>query len=499
MEKPMKKPMKPTNLLLTYLLLLLAFTYIGNTNTYAADRQPNVVLLLADDLGYGELGCQGNQEIPTPHIDSIAAGGVRFTNGYVTAAFCSASRAGLLTGRYQTRFGYEFNPTGHRNEDPAAGLPASQKTIADQLQAVGYTTALFGKWHLGGTAAYHPYRRGFDEFFGFMHEGHYFVAPPYKGVTTMLRRKSLPNGQTGRWQSKNEKLIYSDHMGYNEPDYDADNPLIRGGQPVEEKEYLTDALTREAVDFINRASDRPFFLYLPYNAVHSPLQGADRYMRKFDFIQDIHRRIFASMLANLDDSVGEVLAALEANELMENTIIVFLSDNGGPTRELTSSNLPLRGEKGQLYEGGIRVPFLMQWKGVIPAKREYHEPVISTDLLATFTALADAPLPKTKLDSVNLLPYILGDRKGSPHEYLYWRTGNKQALRLGDWKTVLEPGRNGSEKWQLYNLKSDLSESSDLASVKPEILKSLTDKWNAVNGEMIAPIYDPRKKSTPAR
>jgi len=499
MEKPMKQPMKPTNLLLTYLLLLLAFTYIGNTNTYAADRQPNVVLLLADDLGYGELGCQGNQEIPTPHIDSIAAGGVRFTNGYVTAAFCSASRAGLLTGRYQTRFGYEFNPTGHRNEDPAAGLPASQKTIADQLQAVGYTTALFGKWHLGGTAAYHPYRRGFDEFFGFMHEGHYFVAPPYKGVTTMLRRKSLPNGQTGRWQSKNEKLIYSDHMGYNEPDYDADNPLIRGGQPVEEKEYLTDALTREAVDFINRASDRPFFLYLPYNAVHSPLQGADRYMRKFDFIQDIHRRIFASMLANLDDSVGEVLAALEVNELMENTIIVFLSDNGGPTRELTSSNLPLRGEKGQLYEGGIRVPFLMQWKGVIPAKREYHEPVISTDLLATFTALADAPLPKTKLDSVNLLPYILGDRKGSPHEYLYWRTGNKQALRLGDWKTVLEPGRNGSEKWQLYNLKSDLSESSDLASVKPEILKSLTDKWNAVNGEMIAPIYDPRKKSTPAR
>jgi arylsulfatase A-like enzyme len=255
--------MKPTNLLLAYLLFLLAFTSIDNVNTLAADRHPNVVLLLADDLGYGELGCQGNREIPTPHIDSIAAGGVRFTNGYVTAAFCSASRAGLLTGRYQTRFGHEFNPTGHRNEDPTAGLPVGQKTIADQLQAIGYTTAMFGKWHLGGTAAYHPHRRGFDEFFGFMHEGHYFVAPPYKGVTTMLRRKSLPNGLTGRWQSKNEKLIYSDHMGGNEPDYDADNPIIRGGQPVEEKEYLTDALTREAVDFINRASDRSFFLYLP--------------------------------------------------------------------------------------------------------------------------------------------------------------------------------------------------------------------------------------------
>jgi len=485
--------------LLLITLLLLTLTAITDSRTHAADHHPNVVLLLADDLGYGELGCQGNREIPTPHIDSIAAGGVRFTNGYVTAAFCSASRAGLLTGRYQTRFGYEFNPIGHRNEDPAAGLPSGQKTIADQLQAVGYTTALFGKWHLGGTAAYHPYRRGFDEFFGFMHEGHYFVAPPYKGVTTMLRRKSLPNGQTGRWFSRNEKLIYSDHMGSNEPDYDADNPIIRGGQPVEEKEYLTDALTREAVDFINRTSDRPFFLYLAYNAVHSPLQGADRYMKKFDSIQDIHRRIFAAMLANLDDSVGEVLAALKANDLMENTIIVFLSDNGGPTRELTSSNLPLRGGKGQLYEGGIRIPFMMQWQGMIAPNQEYHEPVISTDLLATFAALADAPLPKTKLDSVNLLPFIQGKHDGSPHEYLYWRTGNKQALRQGDWKAVLEPGRNGSENWQLYHLKNDLSESSNLAGMKPEILKSLTDKWKSVNGEMIDPIYDPRRKPTPAK
>ncbi len=187
-------------------LFLLAIAGLPRWNALFAVGQPNIVLLLADDLGYGELGCQGNRDIPTPHIDSIASSGVRFTDGYVTAAFCSASRAGLMTGRYQTRFGYEFNPTGHRNEDPAAGLPASQKTIADQLQAVGYTTALFGKWHLGGTAAYHPHRRGFDEFFGFMHEGHYFVAPPYRGVTTMLRRKALPNGQAGRWFSKNEKL-----------------------------------------------------------------------------------------------------------------------------------------------------------------------------------------------------------------------------------------------------------------------------------------------------
>ena len=475
-------------------LLLLTLAGIPGWNALSAAEQPNIVLLLADDLGYGELGCQGNREIPTPHIDSLASSGVRFTDGYVTAAFCSASRAGLMTGRYQTRFGHEFNPTGHRNEDPAAGLPAGQKTIADQLQAVGYTTALFGKWHLGGTAAYHPHRRGFDEFFGFMHEGHYFVAPPYRGVTTMLRRRALPGGQTGRWFSRNEKLIYTDHMGSNEPDYDADNPILRGGQPVEEKEYLTDALTREAVDFINRASDRPFFLYLAYNAVHSPLQGADRYMKKFDHVEDIHRRIFAAMLANLDDSVGEVIAALEQNELTENTIIVFLSDNGGPTRELTSSNLPLRGGKGQMYEGGIRVPFMVQWKGTIAAGQLYRQPVLSTDLMATFSALADAPLPRTKLDSVDLLPYIQGDRNGAPHDYLFWRTGSKRALREGDWKALLEPGRRGSPDWQLYNLKNDLSESNDLAKTSPDILQSLTDKWNAVNGEMIDPIYDPRKK-----
>jgi len=196
----------------------------------ADERRPNIVLLFADDLGYGELGCQGNPQIPTPHIDSIANAGIRFTDGYVTAAYCSASRAGLMTGRYQTRFGYEFNPIGHHNEDPQAGLPASQVTLAQHLHDAGYTTALIGKWHLGGHASFHPFRRGFDEFFGFMHEGHYFVPPPYRNMTTMLRRKTLPNGSKGstgndRWISADGRLIYSTHMGRNEPAYDANNPI----------------------------------------------------------------------------------------------------------------------------------------------------------------------------------------------------------------------------------------------------------------------------------
>ena len=175
----------------------------------ALNRQPNIVILLADDLGYGETGCQGNTQILTPHIDSIAIDGVRFTNGYVTAAFCSASRAGLMTGRYQTRFGYDFNPIGASNEDPNAGLPVTEKTLADTLHDVGYTTALIGKWHLGGTAKFHPQRRGFDEFFGFLHEGHYFVPPPYADVSTMLRRRALPGNARGRWISQDARLVYT--------------------------------------------------------------------------------------------------------------------------------------------------------------------------------------------------------------------------------------------------------------------------------------------------
>ncbi|MBA62497.1 MAG: N-acetylgalactosamine-4-sulfatase [Planctomycetaceae bacterium] len=477
-------------------IYLAVFLFAAPDIIAGETQQPNIILLLADDLGYSELGVQESNmgDIPTPHLDSIANAGVRFTDGYVTAAYCSASRAGMMTGRYQTRFGYEFNPTGHRNEDPDFGLPADQKTIAEQLQLAGYTTSLIGKWHLGGTAAYHPFRRGFDEFFGFMHEGHYFVPAPYKNVTTMLRRKTLPHGRTGRWFSKNEQLVYTDHMGYNEPDYDADNPILRGGQPVEEHEYLTDAFTREAVDFINRTSDRPFFLYVAYNAVHSPLQGANRYMKKFQNIDDIHRRIFAAMLSNLDNSVGQIIEAVEDNGLEENTIIVFLSDNGGPTRELTSSNLPLKGEKGMMYEGGLRVPFMMQWKGTIPPQMTYSQPIISTDLMATFIKAAGAPLPKTKLDSVDLLPYVTEQKTTAPHEFLFWRVGKKRAIRAGDWKALLETGRLGSPNWQLYNLKEDMEEKNDLAILKPDILESLQQQWNTLNTEMIDPIFDPRKK-----
>ena len=442
---------------------------------------PNLVILLADDLGYGELGCQGNQEIPTPHIDSIGEKGVRFTQGYVTAPNCSPSRAGLLTGKYGTRFGHEFNPTGAKNEEAGFGLPLSQKTMADSLSLAGYVNGIIGKWHLGGTAPYHPFRRGFDEFFGFTHEGHYFVPEPWKGTTTWLRRKVLPGG--GQGIRTFGKVIYSTHLG-NEPDYDANNPIVRGSQPVLEKEYFTDAITRESVDFIDRHSDKPFFLFVSYNAVHSPLQAADNYMKKFNHIEDIQRQIFAAMLANLDDSVGDILKKLANEDLENNTLVFFLSDNGGPTKELTSSNLPLRGGKGQMYEGGIRVPFLFQWPGKVPAGKTYDRPVLSTDIFATIHEAAGIAKGEN-IESCNLIPYLTGKFQEDPHEWLFWRQGHKTAFRMGDMKIL----RQSLKKWELYDLATDPSETKDLIKDRSRQFNLLLDGWEKINGNMINPLF----------
>lgn len=472
------------------ILCLLPCIWVASWVAHSSAAPPNIVILLADDLGYGELGCQGNSQIPTPHIDGIAESGVRFTSGYVTSAYCSASRAGLMTGRYQARFGYDHNPTGARNEIPGVGLPTSEKTLADRLSGVGYATALIGKWHLGGTAPFHPLRRGFDEFFGFTHEGHYFVQPPYRGVTTMLRRRTLPPGTEGsRWISADGKLILTSHMGNSEPDYDANNPLVRQSQPVEEHEYLTDALTREAVDFIDRHKERPFFLYLAYNAVHSPLQGADAYMEKFASIEDPHRRIFAAMLSNLDDSVGTVLAKLKEDDQLENTIVFFFSDNGGPTRELTSSNLPLRGGKGQVYEGGLRVPFLCQWPGKIAPAQTVDTPVISLDVTATSLHVAGAK-PSANADGQNLLPLVTGKSTPAPRE-LYWRMNRKAALRFGDWK-IVRNSNSPNGKWELFNLQHDLDESDNLSSEMPEKASEMVARWQSLDRKM-APVQ-PRKQ-----
>ncbi|MBL0156715.1 MAG: sulfatase-like hydrolase/transferase [Bryobacterales bacterium] len=432
------------------------------------ERPPNIVVILADDLGSGELGCQGNPQIPTPHIDSLAANGVRFTQGYVSAPYCAPSRAGLLTGRYQTRFGHERNVVGTRNLDPAIGLPLGEATMADALKAAGYATALCGKWHLGAAERYHPQRRGFDEFFGFLHEGHFYAPPPYRGLTTRLRP--------------------------NEPPYDDNNPLLRGKEAVEEKQYLTDAIARESVSFIERNRERPFFLYTAFNAIHSPMQARVQALRQFNHIGDEQRQLFAAMLSSMDDGVGAILSRLRERRLEENTLVFFLSDNGGPTAELTSSNVPLRGGKGQLWEGGIRVPFLAQWKGRIAGGQVLDTPVISLDLLPTALAAARAPAPGSRTyDGVNLLPLLTGQNRAAPHETLFWRYSNSVALRKGDWKLVRQTRPNDANaaggEFELYHLGRDPRESANLAASEPAVAAGLKAELGRLDAQMVAPLW----------
>ncbi len=372
-------------------------------------------------------------------------------------------------------------------------MPLSERTLADELKAAGYRTGLVGKWHLGGAPAYHPLERGFEEFFGFLNEGHFYVPAPYPGVTSFLRRKVLPPGAGARWTEGN--IIWSSHMGQNEPDYDGDNPILRGRRVVSEHEYLTDAFTREAIRFIDRDQDKPFFLYLAYNAVHSPMQGLDAYLQRFPQIEDIHRRMFAAMLASLDDGVGRVLDKIRAAGLEQRTRVFLVSDNGGPAKELACSNAPLRGGKGEMYEGGIRVPFLVSWPGMVPAGRVETRPISAVDILPTALAAAGRELRRDRvMDGVNLLPFLPGEDSHSPHEVLYWRMGSLAALRQGDWKLVIQRlGSPTKRRVELFNLEADLSETTDLAPRRPEKAAALLSTWERVNREMVPPRWMPSR------
>lgn len=447
-----------------------------------APTKPNVVIIIADDLGYGETGMQGNRQIPTPGIDALAASGVRCTCGYVTSSLCSPSRAGIMTGKFQSRFGYDINPIGELNRLDAAGLPETETPFVAALRKAGYRTGLVGKWHLGATEAKRPTKRGFDTFFGFLHEGHYYVpGPPYEDVQTMIRSRSLPTGNFER----EGNLFTGNYTGGNEPSYDEDNPLMRGDQVIEDHAYLTDAITAHAVAFIEQTADTPFALVVAYNAVHSPMQGLLTDLENVHGIEDPQRKIFAAMLIALDRGVSQIRGAIDKREALDNTLVVFLSDNGGPTRELTSSNAPLRGGKGDLYEGGVRVPMVWSMPGSIPSGLVESRPVLSVDIAATSLAIAgvDKGLP---LDGVNVIPYLNQKDRSAIHSRIYWRMGQgKTALRENDWK-IVRPGTG--RPFELYHLAGDEAESHDLAGAEPAKLRELVHAWMSMDSEMVEPI-----------
>lgn len=419
------------NLLTLFIVVLFFTTKVESSRGDSKQRKPNVIVILADDLGYADIGVHGCKDIPTPNIDSLAKNGVRFTSGYVSCPVCSPTRAGLMTGVYQERFGHEFNPGPPSvSTNETVGLSLTKITLADVMKNAGYVTGIVGKWHLGSSPKFHPLKRGFDEFFGFLGGAH----------------------------------------SYLDSQRDSTNMILKGTEPVNEKEYLTDAFTREALAFIERHSNEPFFLYLAYNAVHAPMEATEKYLNRFQNISDEKRRIHAAMLAAMDDGIGAVLKKLREKNIEQNTLIFFLSDNGGPTKANGSRNDPLRGDKGTMYEGGIRVPFILQWQSRIPGGKLYENPVISLDILPTAMAVAGGSLPKNySIDGVNLIPFITGEKNTPPHEILFWRSGTNYAVRKENWKLI----KIEKEPIQLCDLSKDISESQNLAREKPEIVAEL--------------------------
>lgn len=416
----------------------------------AAEAKPNIVLIVGDDLGYADLGSYGGKDVPTPHLDSIARNGVRFTDGYVSCPYCSPTRAGLMTGRYQTHFGHEFNPGPAEQAVENFGLPLTETAMPKRLKDLGYKTGMFGKWHLGYKPAYHPQQRGFDEYFGFLGGAHSYI----------------------------------------DAEADPANPIFRGTAKVPQVDYTTDQFAAEAAEFIERNKANPFFVYLPFNAVHTPLQARKKYEDRFEGkISDPRRKTYAAMLSAMDDGVGLILKALEKHKLTGKTLVVFHSDNGGPTAANTSKNDPLRGFKAQVYEGGIRVPFLMQWPGRIPKGKVYGDPVIALDLLPTFVAAAGGVAGADwKLDGVNLLPYVSGKEKGVPHGQLYWRFGRQWAMREGDWKLMSMGGAPA-----LYNLKTDIGEANDLSHAEAARVSRMGMAWEEWNKRNLPARWTPRQ------
>jgi arylsulfatase A-like enzyme len=447
------KSLRPLSAVLLALLITSSVSY---------GKKPNVLVIFADDLGYADIGVHGGKAVPTPNIDALAAAGVRCTNGYVSAPYCSPSRAGFLTGRYQTHFGHEFNP--HVGEENTLGLPLDQKTIADNMRAAGYATGLIGKWHQGYNEAHHPQSRGFDDYFGFLVGGHNYL----------LHKDA-------------EAEFGSAH---------SHNMIYRGRDLQKLDGYTTDLFTDEALGFMDRHADKPWFLYLAYNAVHTPLEVAERLKSRIPAdVTDENRRGYLSLLLGLDDNIGRVVEHLKKTGIDKNTLIFFLSDNGGSGHKPyfaynTGVNTPLRGDKGQTLEGGIHVPFFVVWPGKLPPGKTYDQPVIGLDILPTACAVAETK-PLAAVDGVNLLPHLLGENARSPHEALFWRFGPQKAVRKGKWKLV--DARDFDAKtdsgWQLYDLSEDIGEKHNVAAQHPEIVAELTKDWEQWNTKNITPVW----------
>lgn len=433
------------------LILVLHISFLCAQNAEPIKRPPNIILIIADDLGYADLGITGSRQIRTPNIDKLAANGIFFSQAYVSSAVCSPSRAGLITGRNQVNFGYDNNLAGTQvGFDPEfLGLPIEVSTIPNYLDSLDYINGLIGKWHLGYKEQFHPLNRGFHEFWGYRGGGHDY------------------------FRSEAGKSLYLTPI---ESNYTEPKAIT----------YLSDDKGRECVSFIDRHKDEAFFLYASFNAPHTPMQAKQEDLQLYSFIQNEKRRTYAAMVHRLDINVGRIVAAVEKNGLLENTIFVFLSDNGGPVYTNGSLNRPFNGKKGSLLEGGIRVPFIISWKGHLQEGVKNDAVVSSLDLAPTFLSIAGAnDIENKNFDGVNLMPFLREETLEQPHGVLKWRFTVSASIRKGDWKLVRLPDRLP----MLYHLPSDLSESKDLFMVKQELAQRLLKELGTWDVNLPHPVF----------
>jgi len=465
------------------------------------DKRPNILIITADDLGKMDISLYGGAP-DTPNIDSIAQEGATFHQGYSTAAISAPSRAGLLTGRDQNRFGFrgqmmqiylknrlqyygakafidtdEMNPIYNdkvpgKKPNLKQGLPPSEITLAELLKATGYSTGHIGKWHLGYSDIHHPNKRGFDYHYGFLE------------AFSLYANENDPDIVNHYHDLFWEKHIWKQKR--NGP-----SAITRNGEVIQERKFLTDVIGTESIDFIKNHRknnpDEPFFLYTAFSAPHTPFQTTKKYYERFSHIKSPAQRVYYSMIAQMDDAIGKILNEIKAQGIEDQTLIMFSSDNGGAVYTKGTTNAPLKGGKMTLFEGGLKVPFMMKWKGVIPAGTVSNNSVIQTDFFVTAAEASGIKLPKDRVyDGINLLPYILNKKSTKPHETIFWRTHYASIILKDSWKLMINHRQN---KIRLYDIKNDPGEKKNLAQKYPQIVNKLTIKLKKWKNELPPPLW----------
>jgi arylsulfatase A-like enzyme len=469
---------------------------IGQSSNHK--QGPNIVIIIADDLGKNDLNLYFKDGLDTPHINQLAGEGIVFTEAYSTSAVCNPSRAGLITGRYQQRFGnerqimgryarnkFEFfvfknfvntSPlqliepwyTASETELRKQGLPESEISLFEVFHAVGYKTGCMGKWHLGYNEPFLPQNKGVDEFYGF-YEAFSLYAP--KRTKDMVKHKHRIFQNKMIWRQKRK----------------GPSAIVRNGEEVDENEYLTTRIAEEARQFIKQHEKDPFLLCVPFSAPHTPFQAPKSYYEKYSHVKDKNKRVYYAMIAALDDAIGEIMEQVKESGIEDNTLIFFCSDNGGASYTGATENGDLKGGKMTHFEGGLNVPFMMKWKGTLTAGGQYHEPVSLMDIFTTALSSCHIPAPAcVPIDGVDLLPFLSGEKEQVPHEYLFWKTDFNKSVRNGKWKLMVNSRDN---LLILYDLEADKQENYNLEATHSEEVEHLLAKLAEWEQELKPPLW----------